>query len=404
MADSMLRTTSPNRRALLFAVEAMLSVAGTLMSVAIFFYMQDRFHWQAAQNFRLATAQGVVYIFGALSAGKLAARFSRERWLIIAYALLMFIDLAAGLVASEMLVVALMLVHQLVIGATWPALESLCIAGADPHAMSRRVGVYNIVWSAAGAAAVALGGTIIKYFGPGYFLVGAAMQLGAVILMLLYGHDYFIETQAHEEPPPELQRRRVLALWLSRVAMPATYVVVYGLAATMPDLPTLQHLGTAGRTAVSSAWLVGRVIAFMLFGATVFWHTRPRLMLIASILMVPAFIGIVVRPSELFGAAVTSWDLPMMIAWQLALGLLIGAIYSASLYFGMVLSQGSTEHGGYHEALIGLGSVLGPGAGAIAATIDPGDLRASVAAVTSIVCLTAALTVVVSYLAERRTS
>ena len=28
---------------------------------------------------------------------------------------------------------------------------------------------------------------------------------------------------------------------------------------------------------------------------------------------------------------------------------------------GMVLSDGSTEHGGYHEALIGLGSVLGPG-------------------------------------------
>jgi hypothetical protein len=32
----------------------------------------------------------------------------------------------------------------------------------------------------------------------------------------------------------------------------------------------------------------------------------------------------------------------------------------------MVLSDGSTEHGGYHEALIGIGTVLGPGAGAAA--------------------------------------
>ena len=43
-----------------------------------------------------------------------------------------------------------------------------------------------------------------------------------------------------------------------------------------------------------------------------------------------------------------------MIAWQIVLGVTMGLIYSGSLYFGMVLSEGSTEHGGYHEALIGM--------------------------------------------------
>ena len=46
---------------------------------------------------------------------------------------------------------------------------------------------------------------------------------------------------------------------------------------------------------------------------------------------------------------------------ELVLGLMVGFIFSASLYFGMVLSDGSTEHAGYHEALIGVGVVLGPG-------------------------------------------
>ena len=51
----------------------------------------------------------------------------------------------------------------------------------------------------------------------------------------------------------------------------------------------------------------------------------------------------------------------------------------------MVLSDGSTEHGGYHEALIGLGWVLGPAAGTAAAWLKPHDPRAGVAAVGTLI-------------------
>jgi hypothetical protein len=76
-----------------------------------------------------------------------------------------------------------------------------------------------------------------------------------------------------------------------------------------------------------------------------------------------------------------------MIASQIVLGLALGLIYSASLYFGMVLSDGSTEHGGYHEALIGLGQTMGPLAGAIAQSIWPGSAIAGIVAVSSLVAL-----------------
>jgi hypothetical protein len=72
---------------------------------------------------------------------------------------------------------------------------------------------------------------------------------------------------------------------------------------------------------------------------------------------------------------------------QVVLGVSMGMIYAASLYFGMVLSEGSTEHSGYHEALIGLGSVLGPGAGAVAQWLRPGDITPGVAAVAGVLLL-----------------
>jgi hypothetical protein len=194
---------------------------------------------------------------------------------------------------------------------------------------------------------------------------------------------------AHAEPEPELLAKRTLAMWLARIALPATYVVVYALAAMMPLLPVMQPLDTAQRTLAGSVWMAARFIAFVWLGATVWWHTRPRVLLGAAAIMLVAFIGVTVRPSDVAGAAAMPYaaDLASMIGWQLVLGVMMGMIYSASLYFGMVLSDGSTEHGGYHEALIGLGSIIGPGTAALTQLIWRGDIRAGVAAVSCIIGL-----------------
>jgi hypothetical protein len=126
------------------------------------------------------------------------------------------------------------------------------------------------------------------------------------------------------------------------------------------------------------------------------WHTRPRLLLAASAVMLLAFWGITLRPSDLLGMpalATGGIDIAMMIVWQVALGLAMGMIYSASLYFGMVLSHGSTEHGGYHEALVGLGAAIGPGVGALTQSIWPGQIVYGVAGVSAVMMLTLVLSV-----------
>jgi hypothetical protein len=206
---------------------------------------------------------------------------------------------------------------------------------------------------------------------------------------------------AHAEPEPELLAKRTLAMWLARIALPATYVVVYGLAAMMPLLPVMRPLDTAHRTLVGSVWMIARFGAFLGLGATIWWHTRPRVLLVAAAMMLVAFIGVTVRPSDLLGDAIPfRMDVSSMIVWQIVLGAMMGMIYSASLYFGMVLSDGSTEHGGYHEALIGLGSILGPGTAALTQLIWRGDIRAGVAAV----CCVIGLSVVAATLATIKAS
>jgi hypothetical protein len=211
------------------------------------------------------------------------------------------------------------------------------------------------------------------------------------------------DAPVHAPPEPELLAKRKLAMWLARISLPATYVVIYSLMAMMPSLPVMRSLDTAARTAVGSVWMAARLLTFLYLGATVWWHTRPRILLAAAVGMLVAFPGVTIRPSEMLAGSITpAVDLAAMIGWQIALGLAMGIIYSSSLYFGMVLSEGSTEHGGYHEALIGLGSVLGPGAAALTQLNWPGDVRAGVAAISCIVGISVATAAVATVYAARR--
>ena len=196
-------------------------------------------------------------------------------------------------------------------------------------------------------------------------------------------------------------------MWLARIALPGTYVVIYSMMAMMPSLPVMQNLTTAQRTLVSSVWIAARFLTFIVLGITVWWHTRPKLLLFATIVMLIAFLGVTIPPSALVAIG-RAPDLVSMLLWEIVLGASIGIIYAGSLYFGMVLSEGSTEHGGYHEALIGLGSVLGPGAGALtqafaSATTGSTTPYVAIGAVSTVITMTIIAAFVATVRARRTT-
>ena len=144
--------------------------------------------------------------------------------------------------------------HQLYLfsAAGWPPLESLISEGCDPHTLSRRIGIYNLVWSGTGAATVAVAGTLLAHWQSGVFLVPLAVLLIALAFLAfgLKGAPTQPATEvppAHVAPEPDLLRSRTLALWLSRIVLPAEYVVIYGIAAMMPLLSIVQELSPGSR-------------------------------------------------------------------------------------------------------------------------------------------------------------
>jgi hypothetical protein len=382
------------RLRLLYSTEALASVAGSLFTVGLPFYTHYRFGWGALENLLLGAGQGIAYSLGALSAEAVARRLGRRTALLSAYALLALMAGATAAAAAARVTwafVGVVVGVVAVMGATWPMVESLVCDGADAPELSRRLGRYNVTWAVTGAVSLAASGAVIQY-APGwaFMAITGTVFLGSLVLIARLRSEDGSELRSgvgarapeQSEVTPELAQQRRQALWLSRISLPATYVVVYSLVPMLPSLPAMHRLSPTVATLVASVWLAARAGTFVVTGRTTFWHSRPSLLVHSSVLMLVAFLGVIV-PAAASGLGV-GVAIALMIPAEIALGLSLGTIYAGSLYFGMVLSQGSTEHGGYHEALIGLGQTLGPGLAGAMLWLRPGDLWASVGAVSSI--------------------
>ena len=390
---------------LLYAAEALNSAAGTLLTVGVLFYMTHRFGWTARENFAVAVCQGVFYIVGALSAKRMADRWKRIAVLQTLYVVMPLFAFSAGFCATAERAVTTALIVAAVtgmMGMSWPLLESLVSAAGDPSQLSRRLGWYNIVWAVAGAIALALSGAVIQHLPPwAFFGIIAAVHLAACTMITL---RRFLRARPLEQtvapeadvgkPDSPIEESAAeqfrLALWLSRIALPSTYVIIFSLAPTLPTLGVIERLSPTLATMQCSIWFAARAAAFIVLGNTTFWQRRPILTLAAGITMLAGFLGTIISGSLTesgigIGLGAT---LLLMAIFQVLLGLSLGMIYASSLYFGMAVSKGSTKHGGYHEALIGLGQILGPIVGVTAQLLYPNALWPVAAGISVVVTAT----------------
>jgi len=83
------------------------------------------------------------------------------------------------------------------------------------------------------------------------------------------------------------------------------------------------------------------------------WHYRFAGLVAAYALLIVSFATILMTPV-----------LGILIAAQVVFGAAIGLIYYSSLFYAMDASDSNSEHGGIHEAAIGVGNCVGPAVGA----------------------------------------
>jgi MFS family permease len=88
-----------------------------------------------------------------------------------------------------------------------------------------------------------------------------------------------------------------------------------------------------------------------------------------------------------FSAMLLAPQLWLVVGAQVIFGFSIGLIYYSSLFYSMDAGAAKGEHGGLHEAAIGLGIFVGPAVGAATLTFLPQFPNSGTVAVTGLLVI-----------------
>jgi MFS family permease len=385
-------TSAKKFRAACYTIEGLNSFAVVIYFNYLYFYFRDTFHFNDRQNLELAAFLGLTYVFASLWAGKIARRTGYFAALKIGFAVM-----AAGLLVGAQLhsvtgAVAAACVVNFGMCFIWPVLEALVSEGADA---ARSVGIYNITWATTNATSFFLGGTLIEKLGYQsiFFVPLGFMVLQFVMIFWLEKiypprsgtGDLPVSFPSNDggKPPAETHRRDACAAMqvknfqrLAWLANPLAYIAINTLIAVLPGLAHKFNLSPMFAGFACSLWCFARVGAFVVLWKWSGWHYRFGWLAGAFALMVVAFAVILVSPS-----------LAVIFAAQIFFGATAGLMYYSSLFYAMDAQDSTSEHGGIHEAAIGIGNFLGPATGAAALWLAPQNSAVGAWAVTGLLTL-----------------
>jgi predicted MFS family arabinose efflux permease len=337
-----------------------------------------------------AALNGLIYVPASWCGGKFAQRAGCFAALKVGFAgMAVLLGLGAfldGLVAQTVV----MALWTVAVCFTWAPLEALASEKESRAGLAYMVGLYNVVWSAGAAVAYFTGGALQHALGK-----TSLYWLPALLHALQFALAWWLEKQSRsstEAPSGGLNVVSAAAnsgtadyaqhhlsaataksfLHLAWLANPFAYVAMNTVIPLIPDLAARLGLSTAQAGFVASVWMFTRLSAFAMLWRWTGWHYRFGWLLAAYITMVGSFLAVLLGP-----------NLVVIVVAQAAFGLAVGLIYYSSLFYAMDVGEDTQgEHGGRHEALIGLGIFGGPAVGTAALQFLPGIRHAGIAAVT----------------------
>ena len=362
-----------------FTLEGLNSFATVLYFNYLYFFMRDRFGFGNKQNLAFAALLGLVYTFAAWQAGKFAQCKGYYNALKLGFGL-MLASFVVGIflrsAPAQIISAAAVTVGMCFI---WPTLEALVSDGEAAAQLPRAVGIYNVVWAITNALAYFVGGTLIENFGYKIILLlPLVIILGMLVLTFwLQNHadeiarDSLDKTAAPSEPHLPASPRAKAFLKMAWLANPFAYIAINTLIAVIPGIAHKFNLSPMFAGFICSLWCFVRLGAFVLLWRWTEWHYKFRWLAAAFAFLILSFAAILLSP-----------NLILLIVAQLFFGGAVGLIYYSSLFYSMD-AGGETrgEHGGIHEAAIGLGNCLGPAVGAAALQFLPQDAHSGAIAV-----------------------
>lgn len=335
---------------------------GTAVAWAGIFFVTERlFAYSKSENLALAAGLGLVYALAAFFATPItgvitrpgrssAPKRSARGVLVLLLACCGLVALIPVLWPEQWAVWLFGFLYTPLTGLIWPTIETYVSSGRRGRDLNRATGWFNLAW--ASAMMVAMWAMVPLLEHHALWIIGglAPLHLGSLLLMPRFN----TEPRPHGDPAYEHDAAQDLAyrklLRFARASLFTSYVLHASLMPIIPQIMASLSITTAARPALASIWMTARLGAFAAMQRWHAWHGRYAIIVAGIVLMVIAYVGALTAPSTgVLGVALG------------ALGVGVGAIYAAAIYYALEVGATDLEAGGKHEAMIGFGYTVGPG-------------------------------------------
>jgi MFS family permease len=305
-------------------------------------------------------AWGAVYMPACLLVGRLAHKFPHHVLLMTGIIVQGLSGWLNGFCQTPPQLIALSFFNGLGCAMFWPVFMTL-LHDKDAAETNRRLGAFNLGWTAGLSVGMALSGTLAQWDARGGFhLIGAAAVVNLLYFCLgrssgVRGFGYAgndRRTPAFERPqtqPRESPNPRRLYLYLAWLSCFLLFFVSAAASNQFPVLARLLHMPDRVSSLLVSFNIVGLSVASWLMSRTTQWHDRLAPMLEAMALAVCALGLLLVAESPFVFA----------IGWFL-LGCARAVVYVASLYYGLHSHLPKATATSIHETLVGAAFTFGP--------------------------------------------
>jgi predicted MFS family arabinose efflux permease len=346
-----------------FILEGLNSFSTVYYFYYFYFFMQKRFGFGDKANLVLAALGGLVCMVAAWWGGRFAQRAGYFTALKLGFAIMGVALLIGAQLGSPPGHIVIMVIAMAGMCLTWPTLEALVSDGERPDRLPQNIGIYNVVWAGTGALAYFTGGAMLDRLG-----LQSLFYVPAVLFLAQLAGTFWLQRVSRFQPegtnsgrtavgefglnPRPIARAKAF-LRMAWFANPFAYIAINTLIAVMPGVAARLDLSTTLAGFCGSVWCFARLGAFAALWYWPGWHYRFRWLLSSYLALIVAFAVILTVP-----------NLAVLVAAQVLFGTALGLIYYSSLYYSMDVGDTKGEHGGIHEAVIGLGNFAGPAVGA----------------------------------------
>lgn len=295
---------------------------------------------------------GAPYVIGSAATGRTLPRFGARSTMTVGSALFALGVGLTGFAQAPWMLVAAAPLAGLGSGLFWPAFQT-CLA-SETHAETRaRASIFNVSWTLGILSGGALGGHFYRIAGPqrSFWWVAALIgALTAVIWVRARSNARQLDGAGSAEAGFDAPERVAAAYrWMAWAANGALWVAASAAAAIFPRMA--RDLGFSDGTIgeIAAVTWVGQAVLFAVLASGPWWQYRkaPLVLGLAGCMGAMALLGGGAGAAAFVGAFAL-------------IGASRGPTQAASVHYSLHSGARSGANMGYHEAILGLGCVVGP--------------------------------------------